>query len=73
MADVVDARGLSCPQPVLMTMSKMKEIDRGEIEVLVDNEVSRENVTRAASHQGWEVTEAQEEGAGDYRLVLKKG
>jgi TusA-related sulfurtransferase len=55
-----------------MTISKMKETGRGEIEVLVDNEVSRENVTRAASHQGWEVTETQE-GAGDYRLVLKKG
>ena len=43
MAEMVDARGLSCPQPVLMTLTKIKEMSTGEIEVVVDNEVSREN------------------------------
>ena len=42
MSEKVDARGLSCPQPVLMALSKMKEeLGTGEIEVLVDNDVSR--------------------------------
>ncbi len=71
MAEQVDARGLSCPQPVLLALSKMKELTSGEIEVLVDNEVSRENVTRAAGGQGWVVSDAKEESDG-YRLVLKK-
>jgi tRNA 2-thiouridine synthesizing protein A len=71
MADIVDARGLSCPQPVLMTMSKMKELSAGQIEVMVDNEVSKENVTRAATRQGWEIAEVREE-ADEYRLILKK-
>ena len=71
MADIVDARGLSCPQPVLMTMSKMKELGAGQIEVMVDNEVSKENVTRAATGQGWEIAEVREE-TDEYRLILKK-
>jgi tRNA 2-thiouridine synthesizing protein A len=71
MAEKVDARGLSCPQPVLMTLSKMKELGAGEIEVIVDNEVSRENVSRAASGQGWNVADIREE-TDEYRLILKK-
>jgi tRNA 2-thiouridine synthesizing protein A len=71
MAEQVDARGLSCPQPVLLTLSRMKELGAGEIEVLVDNEVSRENVSRAANNQGWEVSDIKEE-ADEYRLTLKK-
>ena len=43
MAEEVDARGFSCPQPVLMATSKMKEMKTGELEVLVDNEVSKES------------------------------
>lgn len=69
MSDIVDARGLSCPQPVLLAMSKMKEKENGEIEVVVDNEVSRENVGRAARSQGWEVREERREG-DDFHLIL---
>ena len=71
MFETVDARGLSCPQPVLMTLSKIRELGTGKIEVLVDNEVSKENVSRAATGQGWEIEDIKEE-AGEYRLVLKK-
>lgn len=69
MSDIVDVRGLSCPQPVLLAMSKMKEKQNGEIEVVVDNEVSRENVGRAARSQGWEVREERREG-DDFHLIL---
>lgn len=70
MAEKVDARGFSCPQPVLLAVAKMKELKSGEIEVLVDNDVSRENVSRAAKHEGWELAQVSEE-RGDYRLVLR--
>jgi len=62
MSEVVDARGLSCPQPVLMTMDKIKQLGQGELVVLVDTQASRENVSRAAMSKGWEVTEITEEG-----------
>ena len=71
MSEKVDARGLSCPQPVLMALSKMKELGTGEIEVLVDNAGSRENVSRAATKQGWAVAEVKEE-AEEYHLLLKR-
>ena len=71
MSEKVDARGLSCPQPVLMALSKMKEIGAGEIEVLVDNDVSRENVSRAAAKQGWGISEIIQENQ-DYHLFLKR-
>jgi TusA-related sulfurtransferase len=61
MAEIVDARGLSCPQPVLMTLNKIKELSSGEIEVIVDNNVSRENVSRAATNAGWKLTRENEE------------
>jgi TusA-related sulfurtransferase len=48
MSIIVDAGGLSCPQPVLMTLNKIKEIQKGEIIVKVDTDTSKENVSRAA-------------------------
>jgi TusA-related sulfurtransferase len=71
MSDIVDARGLSCPQPVLLAISKMKEKASGEIEIIVDNEVSRENVGRAARSQGWQVRDERRKGE-DCHLILAR-
>lgn len=71
MALTLDARGLACPQPVLLTMEAMKSTDISEIEVLVDNEASRENVSRAAVTQGWRVTESVEAG-DDFKVLIKR-
>ncbi len=62
MAKVVDARGLSCPQPVLLARKAMEE---GEfpIEVLVDTGTSRDNVTRVAQKAGFKVR-VEERGEG---------
>ena len=69
MNTIVDARGLSCPQPVLMTMDEIKKASQGEIEILVDTDTSKENVTRAAESKGWEVKGVREEGEG-YRITI---
>jgi tRNA 2-thiouridine synthesizing protein A len=71
MSTILDARGLSCPQPVLMTLDEIKKLKQGEIEILVDTETSRENVSRAAESRKWKVQEVQEEGDG-YRLRIKR-
>jgi len=70
MSEQVDARGLSCPQPVVITRKKMDQISEGTIEVLVDTATSRDNVTRMATNQGWqvEVKEKDEE----FLLILTK-
>ena len=71
MSIIVDAGGLSCPQPVLMTLDKIKEIQKGEITVKVDTDTSKENVSRAAASQGWDVANIQKDEAG-YQLTIKK-
>ncbi len=71
MSDTVDARGLSCPQPVILTMQKIKELPSGEFTVLVDTDTSKENVRRAATSKGWTVRGVEPEGDG-YRLTLGK-
>ena len=69
MSTIVDARGLSCPQPFLMSMDEIKKVSKGEIEVLVDTDTSKENVSRAAHSQGWQVKNVKEEGEG-YRITI---
>jgi TusA-related sulfurtransferase len=71
MSTTVDARGLSCPQPVLMALTAMKKTGMGEITVLVDTDTSRENVMRSASSQGWNIRSVDEEG-DQYRIVIHK-
>jgi TusA-related sulfurtransferase len=67
----VDARGLSCPEPVLMTENALKKLKKGEVEVLVDTNTSKENVIRIAKHEGWSVEE-QKQSDGSFKLVLRK-
>lgn len=71
MSTTIDARGLSCPQPVLMTLDEIQRIDKGEIEVLVDTDTSKENVSRAAENQGWKVKDIREDGEG-YKVIINK-
>ena len=71
MSTIVDARGLSCPQPVLMTLDEIKKQNQGKIEVLVDTDTSKENVSRAAESQKWQVEKVAEEGEG-YRIFIGK-
>ncbi len=67
----IDARGLSCPQPVLMTLDEIKAGKTSEIEILVDTDTSKENVSRAATSQGWEVTDVSE-GCNEYKITIRK-
>jgi selenium metabolism protein YedF len=61
MAITIDARGLSCPHPVVLTKKALEEAD--EVTTIVDNETAKENVTRLAASQGCQVSiEEKEEG-----------
>jgi TusA-related sulfurtransferase len=69
MNTTIDARGLSCPQPVMLTQ---QAIVRGKfpIEVLVDTATARENVRRMGLMKGCKV-EIIPQG-DEYKLVLTK-
>jgi len=71
MPATVDARGLSCPQPVIMTLNEIKNGKETDIIVLVDTDTSRENVTRAAESQGCTISDVSPEGEG-YRITIRK-
>jgi len=72
MGKVVDAMGLSCPQPVILTLDTIKNLDKGEVEIIVDTDTAKENVTRAVKSKGWQVKEIKEEGEA-YRITAIKG
>jgi TusA-related sulfurtransferase len=65
----VDARGLSCPQPVILATKAIKESEF-PFAVLVDTVTSRENVTRIAKKKGCSVESTAQDG--DFRLVVKE-
>lgn len=65
----LDARGLSCPEPVIMILKAMMSKEN-TYEMIVDNPVSKENVTRYAEHQGYQVT--VKEQSGEFTLTMKK-
>ena len=67
----VDARGLSCPQPVVETKKAMNSQAEGTIMVLVDTVTSRENVSRLGRNQGWNVS-TEDLPDGGFRVVLNK-
>jgi len=67
----VDARGLSCPEPVLRTRAALAALPRGEqLEVLVETATSRENVLRTARSMGCEVR--IEDVGGGFRLIMER-
>jgi TusA-related sulfurtransferase len=72
MSATVDARGLSCPQPVILAINEIKKGTDNEIIVLVDTDTSKENVSRAAESQGCQVTDISSDGEG-YRITISKG
>lgn len=58
----IDARGLACPAPVLQTKNAIEEEKLSSIEILVDNEAARQNVSRFLKSQDFEVSVQEREG-----------
>ena len=70
MSARIDARGLSCPQPVVLVKREMEKMGKGTLEVLVDTVTARENVSRLARSFGYQVT--VEEKGSEFLLKLLK-
>jgi len=69
MNTIVDARGLSCPQPVILAQKAITE-GNFPVEILVDTVTSRENVRRMAERLGCKVEITQQ--GDEFKLVLTK-
>ena len=66
---LLDARGLSCPEPVMM-IRKAMATGENTYQIVVDNPTARENVNRYAVHQGYNVS--VEEKDGEFTLSITK-
>ena len=67
--NLLDARGLSCPEPVLMIRKAMKTKEP-HYTMIVDNHASKENVTRFAEKSGYQVNITEKNG--EYTLEMRK-
>ena len=65
----VDARGLSCPEPLLRTRDAFKEYPGENFLVMVTDVNARENVKNFAIKEGREVT--VEKKGQDFYLTIK--
>ncbi len=71
MSEVIDAKGLSCPQPVLLALESIKKIDSDKLEVIVDTIAAKENVERAVCNKGW-IVESEKEENNIYKLQFSR-
>ncbi len=67
----VDAKGLKCPMPLIMTKRALLEIDQDEtLEILIDNDISVKNVSRFLEEHQMKVSTVKQ---GElYRLTVSK-
>ncbi len=68
MKRTIDARGLACPQPVVLTLKAITESD--EVTTIVDNEAALENVSRLARSKGCSVEVSGNEG--NIHITIKR-
>ena len=73
MTKEIDCRGLACPAPVLQTKEALEKARPNVIKVVVDNEASKQNVSRFMESQNLEVTVLQE--GTDFHVIgkIRKG
>ena len=68
---MIDARGLSCPMPVVMVQNEVKKNNPDSMEVVVDSMVCVENITRYGNTHGFEVASTKEGEEYTIRLTKK--
>ena len=67
----VNAMGENCPIPVIKTKKAMQALTGPEvIEVLVDNEIAVQNVTKMAASAGGEVS-SEKLGDKEFKVVIR--
>ncbi|WP_157137302.1 sulfurtransferase TusA family protein [Desulfosporosinus youngiae] len=68
----IDTRGMSCPQPVLMT-KKALEVNSSEVTVLVDSKTAKSNVERYLNLTGYTIDTIQLDGeTNTFEISAKK-
>ena len=66
----IDCLGMACPMPVINTKKYFDSIEEGVAEVLVDNEVAKNNICKYADGCGYNFDASEKEG--NYIIKIEK-
>ncbi len=72
MVKNIDARGMGCPKPVIMTKKELDLLGKGTITTIVDNEIAKENISKLASSLGYSF-DIEEKDEDFYISINKDG
>lgn len=65
----IDARGVACPEPLVMTRNAIQSGD-SSYKILVDSANAKENVSRFAENSGFSVAVSESDDA--FEIVITK-
>lgn len=68
---ILDCKGLACPEPVLRTRECIEKQKPAEFMVVVDNSTAVENITRFVNNNGYTVAKVQQKDAF-FELTIQK-
>ncbi|MHA2428984.1 MAG: sulfurtransferase TusA family protein [Candidatus Hermodarchaeia archaeon] len=69
----LDARGLSCPMPILRSMKAIKKLRINQVlEILTTDPGSKTDIPKWALATGQELISCEERGPNDNRFLVKK-
>lgn len=70
MVNIIDARGRSCPEPVIITKNAIEQNPGGNLNILVDTHVAVENITRFVISRGYKIKVIEK--TGEFEIQIKK-
>ena len=70
MREIVDARGMDCPEPVVRTKRALEQEQVNEVLAIVDSSAALENISRLV--RGLQLESTVEEKDGDYYIDILK-
>ena len=72
MKKIIDAKGLACPKPVILTKKEIESTEEGIIKTIVDNEIAKDNLSKLAKSMGLEY-KIKEDAKDTYEITIIKG
>ena len=69
----IDARGLVCPQPVILTKKALEGMTEGEVVTIVDNITAKENVSRLAENLSCKYEISDKSGCYYIKIIKAAG
>jgi len=71
--ELLDARGLRCPLPVLRTRERFKQLPAGSrLDVVADDPLARLDMQAFCARDGHQYLGAYDEPGGGWRMALRK-